>query len=115
MKLFGKKKKNKFDSMTSKEAAMALKSAANCVLQNFSIAITPVEIVILNSIVSYMDTFILKCFKGGKLKHTIWILARLMEVKIILQPSHTKEIKSIVNIISGLESLIISEKVKNEK
>lgn len=96
--------------MNSKEAAMAVKSAANALLQNFSITITPVEIVVLNSLISYMDTFILKCFKNGKLKHTNWIIARLTEVHVLLQVSKSKEIKTLLRIVDGLEKLILLEK-----
>ena len=112
--MFWKKKKEKVNnSMSSKEAAMTLKSAANALLQDFTKTINPVEIVLLNNLVTYMDTFILKCFKNGKLKHTTWILARLMEIRIILEPSRSSEIKSIVKIINGLEHLIMLEKVNN--
>lgn len=92
---------------------MALKSAANSLLQDFTKTINPVEVVLLNNLVTYMDTFILRCFKNGKLKHTTWILARLMEVRIILEPSRSREVKAIVKIIKGLEELIMLEKVNN--
>lgn len=98
------------DIMNSKEAAMAVKSAANALLQNFSITITPVEIVVLNILISYMDIFILKCFKNGKLKHINWITARLTEVHILLQVSKSKEIKTLLRIVDGLEKLILLEK-----
>lgn len=113
-KLFWKKKqKNKKNILSSKEAAMALKSAANTILQDFTKTINPIEIVLLNSLVSHMDTFILKCFVNDKLKHTTWILARLLEIRIVLQASKNDEILSIVKMIKALETLIYSEKVKN--
>ena len=99
--------------MSSKEAAMALKSAANTILQDYSKLINPIETVLLNSLVSYMDVFILKCFVNGKLRHTTWILARLMEIRIVFNASRNKEVKAIVSMIKALETLIYSEKVKN--
>ena len=82
--MFWKKKPQKNKKiMSSKEAAMALKSAANTILQDYSKLINPIETVLLNSLVSYMDVFILKCFVNGKLRHTTWILARLMEIRIV--------------------------------
>lgn len=114
IKLFWKKKPQKNKKiMTSKEAAMALKSAANTILQDYSKMINPIEIVLLNSLVSHMDVFILKCFVNGKLKHTTWILARLLEIRIVLDASRNKEVKAIVDMIKALETLIYSEKVKN--
>jgi len=110
---FWKKKKTDKKIMNSKEAAMALKSAANTLLQDFSKMINPIEIVLLNSLVSHMDVFVLKCFVKGKLKHTTWILARLMEIRIVLDASRSKEVKAIVEMIKALETLIYSEKVKN--
>ena len=112
--MFWKKKPQKNKKiMSSKEAAMALKSAANTILQDYSKMINPIEIVLLNSLVSYMDVFVLKCFVKGKLKHTTWILARLLEIRIVLDVSRNKEVKAIVEMIKALETLIYSEKVKN--
>lgn len=99
--------------MSSKEAAMGLKSAANLIFQDFSRVVSPIELVMLNALISYMDTFILKCFKNGKLKNTTWILARLVEVRVILSSSTSEEILAIVKMISALENLIYAEKVKN--
>ena len=99
--------------MNSREAAMALKSAANTLLQDFSKMVTPIEIVLLNALVQHMDTFVLKCFVKDKLKHTTWILARLLEIRVVLQASKSREILNIVNMIKALETLIYSEKVKN--
>lgn len=92
---------------------MMVKSAANSLLQDFSKVINPIEIVILNSLVSFMDTFILKCFKENKLVNTLWITARLTEVKIILDASSNPEIRRIVRMVECLEELINSEKVAN--
>ena len=110
---FWKKKRKINKVMNSKEAAMALKSAANTLLQDFSKMINPIEIVLLNSLVSHMDVFILKCFVNNKLKHTTWILARLMEIRIVLEASRSKEVKAVVEMIKALETLIYSEKVNN--
>ena len=107
------KKKQKNNTMNSKEAAMALKAAANILLQDFTKTINPIEVVLLNSLVGHMDVFILKCFVKGKLKHTNWILARLIEIRIVLQASKSREIRAIVEMIKALETLIMSEKVKN--
>lgn len=113
--LFWKKKQEKNKKvMSSKEAAMSLKSAANILLQDFTKMINPIEIVLLNQLVSHMDVFILKCFVRNKLKHTTWILARLLEIRIVLQASKNKEVLSIVNMIKALETLIYSEKVNND-
>ena len=90
-----------------------IKSVANSLLQDFSKTINPIEIVVLNSLVSFMDTFILKCFKDDKLVNTLWITARLTEVKIILGVSSNSEVKRIVRMVECLEELINSEKVKN--
>lgn len=92
---------------------MMIKSVANSLLQDFSKTINPIEIVVLNSLVSFMDTFILKCFKDDKLVNTLWITARLTEVKIILGVSSNSEVKRIVRMVECLEELINSEKVKN--
>ena len=109
------KKKNKKSTkiMSCKEAAMSVKAAANLVFQDFSKIISPIELVMLNALISYMDTFILKCFKDGRLKHTTWILARLIEVRVILSSSTSSEILTIVDMISSLEHLIYAEKVRN--
>lgn len=90
-----------------------VKSAANSLLQDFNKTINPIEIVVLNSLVSFMDTFILKCFKDDKLVNTLWITARLVEVKIVLGVSSNSEVKRIVRMVECLEELINSEKVKN--
>lgn len=107
-----KQKKNK-DMINSKEAAMMLKSAANMLLQDFTKTINPVEIVLINALVTYMDTFVLKCFVKGKLKHTTWILARLLEIRTVLQATRSREVKALVNMVSALETLIMTEKVNN--
>ena len=112
--MFWNKKKKPFKkSLSSKEGAMMVKSAANSLLQDFNKTINPIEIVVLNSLVSFMDTFILKCFKDDKLVNTLWITARLVEVKIVLGVSSNSEVKRIVRMVECLEELINSEKVKN--
>ena len=104
------KKKDNNPLMNSRDAAMALKSGANALVQDFSKLLTPVEVIMLNALVTYMDTFVLKCFVDNKLKHTTWITARLMEVKVILDASSSKEVKKIVTMITALEKLISAEK-----
>ena len=111
--LFWKKKPKKNNIMNSREAAMAIKSAANMLLQDFTVGLTPIEAVLINSLVSHMDVFILKCFVKGKLKHTTWILARLMEIRTILQATRSKPVRALVSMISSLETLIMAEKVNN--
>lgn len=95
---------------------MRLKTSANELLQDLTLNdFTPVELVVLNALVDYMDTFILKCFKNGKLKHTQWITARLMETKLILQVSRSTYIKRIVKRIEEVEDAITREILQNKE
>ena len=98
-----------------KELSQEIKGLANELLQNFAFPATQLELTLLSALVSYMDTFILKCLdKDGNLKHTLWITARLMEHRILLGTSPRVEIQRIVTKIESLERLIHGGK-KNGK
>lgn len=102
--------KNKHKNSSSKECAMKLKVAANELLQDLTFSdVTPTELITLNALVDYVDTFVLKCFKDNKLKHTQWIRARLMESRLILQISRSAYIKRIVKLIRLTEDAITRE------
>lgn len=110
-----KKNKKPKKILSCKEAAMMLKSAANTILQDFTVQINPVEIVIINNLISYMDVLVMKCYVNGILKHTNWISARLLESRIVLQVSNEPHVKTLVNMIKNLEELIESEKGNGKK
>ena len=109
--VFWKKHKKELPYNKSKRLATSLKGTANRILQDFNIPLMPAEIVMMHSLVAYMDDFLLKCFKGDKLVHTTWILARLIEARIILQVRNTVELNDVVNQIQALETAILKEKI----
>lgn len=112
--MFWGKKKIAKKILTSKETVMLLKSTANSVLQDFYNNISILEIVTLNSLISFLDKFLLNAYVDGKLKHSTWILARLIEVKVMLSTSSNPNIKNIVELITKLEELIYIEKAVNK-
>jgi hypothetical protein len=88
---------------------MELKGLANELVQDFGFPLEQGEIVMLLAIVSFMDTFILKCLDAeGKLTNTIWIKSRLLEVLVVLNKNTRPEIKVILEKIKELQQAIIA-------
>lgn len=102
----------KKNSIQYKELAVEIKSDAAGILADFSITdLSMIDIKVLYALVSYMDTFILKCLKDNKLTNKLWIKARLMEALYILIPSKSKAVQGLLIKIAALEQLItIGEK-----
>ena len=99
-----------------KEVAMDLKQAANTVLMDFSIVgISGPELITLYSLISYIDTFVLKCLKDDKLTNKYWILARLLEARVVLKASTSPDIQRIVTKLDALESMILQGKKEDGK
>ena len=100
--------------MGSKDLASILKGTANYLVQpNVDSGLTDTEFKVLNHLISYLDTFLLKCFVNGKLKHYTWITTRLLEASIILRVSNNERIQSLVKMIEILLDVIGIERVEN--
>jgi hypothetical protein len=96
---------------------MEIKALANALVQDFSLKLEQGEIVMLLALVSFMDTFILKCLDlEGKLTNTIWIKSRLLEIHLVLAQSKTPAIKPVVEQVVNLEEMIyVGEMLSGKK
>lgn len=113
LKLWNRKKKDN-EPKGSKDIASMLKGSACYLTQpRNSESLTDVELKVLNHLISYLDTFLLKCFENGKLKHYTWITTRLLEASIILRVSNDDRIKALVRMIEILLEIIVVERSEN--
>lgn len=97
-----------------KELAVEIKSDAAGILADFTIKdLSIIDVKVLYALVSYMDTFILKCLKDNELTNKLWIKARLMEALYILIPSKSKAVQGLLIKIAALEQLITNGEIYN--
>lgn len=114
LKLWNRKNDNNNEPATSKDIASILKgTVAHLIQPKFAGGLTEVELKVLNHLISYLDTFFLKCFVNGKLKHYTWITTRLLEASIILGVSNDSRMKSLVKMINALMECIVLERAED--
>ena len=90
--------------------ATEIKALANALVQDFTYLVSTTELVVLYSLISYMDTFLLKCLDSNdKLINYKWIMMRLIEVEMILSTSKSSDIKDIVKKIKLLTTALETE------
>lgn len=99
-----------------RELAMDLKREANDIVADYFCAVTLEELTTLYALVSYMDTFILKCLsKDNKLINRLWILARLVEARTILKSTKNKNVVRVIAKLEALEGLILAGERNDER
>lgn len=90
-----------------KTQATKIKGKAVMILQDPEYDITDAEYDMLSMLISYLDKFLLHCVdEQDKLTNKLWISARLMEVRIVLDATRMDYIKEVAHQIKLLEGLI---------
>ncbi len=103
--MFWKKKQPK-KQVDAKALALQIKGDANAIVQDFTYSVDVEELTTLIAVISYVDTFILRCLEGSKIKHKIWIGIVLLKAIKTLARSRKPQIRSIVVKLAELEYLI---------
>lgn len=101
------KKLKKWTPKSPKEVALEIKSLSNAIVQDFNYASNVTELTILYALISYMDTFLLKCLDDNeKITNRRWITMRLFEADLILKVSKSPEVQDIVKKIELLSNML---------
>lgn len=108
--------KNKKKLISYKELASHIKGeVASLINDAMHVPLTPVELILLNRLSKYLDTFLTRCLKDNRLLHKHWITARLLETSLILRTSTSSSVQKLVRNIDNLQYMIMAGKTDGNK